>query len=149
MRFYNKMAAFPSEALDRGLVHADLQGYHTHIAADGSMSFFDFDCCALGYRAYDLAVFRWFARLQQAEAARWEPFLRGYCETRPLAELDIQAIPYLVAGGYLWHVWLHTVNATHWGHGWLKTSISTDCSRISKQCKTIIRSNPNRRSHGQ
>jgi hypothetical protein len=30
-----------------------------------------------------------------------------------------QSIPLLVAGRYLWHIWLHTVNAYQWGHGWL------------------------------
>jgi hypothetical protein len=37
----------------------------------------------------------------------------------PLSDLNIQAIPWFVAGRYLWHVWLHTTNAADWGHGWL------------------------------
>jgi Ser/Thr protein kinase RdoA (MazF antagonist) len=118
-RFFQRLSTWPASTLDWGFCHADLQGSHAHVDSEGKLTFFDFDCCGPGFRAYDLAVFRWISRLKEAEAVWWEPFLRGYLEVRPLSDLDIQAIPWFVAGRYLWHVWLHTTNAGDWGHGWL------------------------------
>jgi len=118
-RFYQRLSDWPPSTLDWGFCHADLQGSHVHVDPEGKMTFFDFDCCGPGFRAYDIAVFRWVSRLKEAEAVWWQPFLRGYLEVRPLSELDIQSIPWFVAGRYLWHVWLHTTNAGDWGHGWL------------------------------
>lgn len=117
-RFCQHLAPL-SAMLDWGFTHNDLQGYHCHINEQGEMTFFDFDCCAPGFRAYELAVFRWCSRLSETEAVWWEPYLRGYTETRPLSGADLAAIPWLVAGRYLWHMWLHTTNAADWGHGWL------------------------------
>jgi Ser/Thr protein kinase RdoA (MazF antagonist) len=110
---------WPASELDQGLCHGDLQGYHAHIAEDGTMTFFDFDCCGRGFRAYDMAVFRWCARLSEKESVWWEPYLRGYQEVRPLSEADVRAIPYFVSARYFWHIGLHTANATDWGYGWL------------------------------
>jgi Ser/Thr protein kinase RdoA (MazF antagonist) len=118
-RFYQRLSTWPASALDWGFCHADLQGSHAHVDTEGKLTFFDFDCCGPGFRAYDLAVYRWISRLKETEAIWWQPFLRGYLEVRPLSDLDIQAIPWFVAGRYLWHVWLHTTNAGDWGHGWL------------------------------
>jgi Ser/Thr protein kinase RdoA (MazF antagonist) len=109
----------PAGALEKGFCHGDLQGFHHHIAGDGTLTFFDFDCCGFGYRAYDLAVFRWCSRLENQEQVWWEPYLRGYREVRPLNDLDIQAIPLFVCARYIWHMGLHTENAPDWGHGGL------------------------------
>jgi len=119
LKFYQRLSEWPDSALDQGFCHADLQGYHAHVDPAGRVTFFDFDCCALGFRAYDMAVFRWVSRLKETEAIWWEPYLKGYQEVRSLRDLDIQAIPWFVAGRYLWHMWLHTTNAMEWGHGWL------------------------------
>jgi Ser/Thr protein kinase RdoA (MazF antagonist) len=118
-RFYQRLSDWPPSVLDWGFCHADLQSCHAHIDSDGKLTFFDFDCCGPGFRAYDIAVFRWAARLSEKEQVWWEPFLHGYLEVRPLSHPDIQAIPWFVAGRYLWHVWLHITNAGDWGHGWL------------------------------
>jgi Ser/Thr protein kinase RdoA (MazF antagonist) len=50
---------------------------------------------------------------------RWEPFLRGYQEVRPLTAVEQASIPYFVACRYLWHISVHTFNAPDWGMGWL------------------------------
>ncbi len=109
----------PASALEQGFCHGDLQGYHANIAADGTLTFFDFDCCGFGYRAYELAVFRWCGRLEEQEDLRWEPYLRGYREIRPLNDLDVQAIPLFVGARYIWHMGVHTQNAPDWGCGFL------------------------------
>ena len=110
-----RLLALPAAELEQGFFHGDLQGYHANVAPDGTLTFYDFDCGAYGYRAYDLAVFLWCCRLQDAVAARWAPFLQAYRETRPVAELDVQAAPLFVCARYLWHVGVHTRNAPDWG----------------------------------
>ena len=115
----SRIEALPASELEQGLCHGDLQGYHHHIAADGTATFFDFDFCGFGYRAYDLAVFRWCARLSNKENVWWEPYLRGYQEERRLNDIDVRAIPLFVGARYIWHMGLHTANHRDWGCGWL------------------------------
>jgi Ser/Thr protein kinase RdoA (MazF antagonist) len=74
-RFYQTLSDWPPSVLDWGFCHADLHGYHAHVDADGKMTFFDFDCCGPGFRAYDLAVFRWVSRLKESGSVWWEPYL--------------------------------------------------------------------------
>jgi Ser/Thr protein kinase RdoA (MazF antagonist) len=114
-----RIVDLPIEALEQGFCHGDLQGYHAYVDDDSTLTFFDFDCGGRGYRAYDLAVFRWCSRLEKQEEHRWEPYLRGYRELRPLNELDIQAVPLFVGARYLWHMGVHTQNAPDWGCEWL------------------------------
>jgi Ser/Thr protein kinase RdoA (MazF antagonist) len=109
----------PANALEQGFCHGDLQGYHAHVATDGTLTFLDFDCCGFGFRAYDLAVFRWCARLEEQEDVRWESYLQGYREIRPLKSLDVSAIPLFVGARYIWHMGVHTQNAPDWGCGFL------------------------------
>jgi len=114
-----RMLALPADDLEQGVLHGDLQGYHAKVAADGTLTFFDFDCGGYGYRAYDLAVFLWCCRLEDAVAVRWDPFLRGYRETRAIGELDVQAVSLFVCARYLWHIGVHTQNSPDWGIGFL------------------------------
>jgi Ser/Thr protein kinase RdoA (MazF antagonist) len=121
-----RILARPAQALEWGFCHGDLQGYHHRIAPDGSMTFIDFDCGGFGYRAYDLAVFRWCARLSDLEAVWWPPYLQGYREVRPLAALDELAVPDFVACRYIWHMGVHCENAPDWGCGWLNEAYFTE-----------------------
>ena len=114
-----RIVELPITALEQGFCHGDLQGYHAYVDTDGTLTFIDFDCGGYGFRAYDLAVFRWCSRLQEQEDRRWEPFLRGYRETRPLNEVDVRAVPLFVGARYLWHMGVHTQNAYDWGCEWL------------------------------
>jgi Ser/Thr protein kinase RdoA (MazF antagonist) len=110
-----RILALPLDRLEQGYCHGDLQGYHANIAGDGTMTFFDFDCGGMGYRAYDLAVFLWCCRLEDAVASRWKPFLNAYLKTRTMHELDVQAVPLFVCARYLWHMGVHTQNSIDWG----------------------------------
>jgi Ser/Thr protein kinase RdoA (MazF antagonist) len=114
-----RILEMPASELEQGVCHGDTQGYHANVAPDGTLSFFDFDCGGYGYRAYDLAVFLWCCRLEDAVSVRWEPFLQSYQETRSINALDIQAVPLFVCARYLWHMGVHTQNAPDWGCSWL------------------------------
>lgn len=110
-----QLLSLPASQLEQGFCHGDLQGYHANVAADGTLTFFDFDCGGYGCRAYDLAVFLWCCRLQEAVAARWDSFLRAYRETRSISDLAVQAVPLFVCARYLWHMGAHTQNSPDWG----------------------------------
>jgi Ser/Thr protein kinase RdoA (MazF antagonist) len=110
---------FPSDRLEFGFCHGDFHGGNAHVDKNAALTFFDFDCCGAGWRAYDIAVFRWSARLRGKEKERWPSFIRGYTDQRPLSEIDLRSIPYFVAIRHLWILGLHTGNSHDWGIGWL------------------------------
>jgi len=114
-----RIEALPAADLEQGFCHGDLQGYHTNISSDGTMTFFDFDCGGFGYRAYDLAVFLWCCRLEDAVESRWQHFLETYRSVRSINDLDIEAVPLFVCARYLWHIGVHTQNSPDWGVGFL------------------------------
>lgn len=110
-----KLINLPEFNLELGFCHGDLQGYHANVSPDGTLTFFDFDCGGFGYRAYDLAVFLWCCRLEDAVSTRWEPFIQSYKSQRKLNPLDEMAIPLFVCARYLWHIGVHTRNTPDWG----------------------------------
>jgi Ser/Thr protein kinase RdoA (MazF antagonist) len=110
-----RILAMPADALEQGFCHGDLQGFHANVSQDGRLTFFDFDCGGYGYRAYDLAVFLWCCRLEDAVASRWESFLESYQTNRKVGKLDIEAVPLFVCARYLWHMGVHTQNSPDWG----------------------------------
>jgi Ser/Thr protein kinase RdoA (MazF antagonist) len=121
-----RLLALPASQLEQGFCHGDLQGYHAKVAPDGTLTFYDFDCGGYGYRAYDLAVFLWCCRLEDAIAARWDSFLGGYREIRSIGDLDVQAVPLFVCARYLWHMGVHTQNSPDWGIGFLNEEYFDD-----------------------
>jgi Ser/Thr protein kinase RdoA (MazF antagonist) len=112
---HEKLLQLPARNLEQGFCHGDLQGYHANVSTDGTLTFYDFDCGGYGYRAYDLAVFLWCCRLEEAVDTRWVPFLKGYRETRTISDLDVQAAPLFACARYLWHIGVHTENSPDWG----------------------------------
>lgn len=121
-----RILALPADDLEQGFCHGDLQGYHASVNAEGTLTFYDFDCGGMGWRAYDLAVFLWCCRLQDAVSARWDSFLTGYRQIRPIRDLDMKAVPLLVCARYLWHIGVHTENAPDWGVGFLDEAYFND-----------------------
>jgi len=103
--------------LEVGYCHGDLQGFHAHMDENGVLTFYDFDCGGFGYRAYDLAVFRWSARLDDQELPRWEAFLKVYREHRLVSDANIDAVPLFVCARHIWHMGVHAQNAPTWGYG--------------------------------
>jgi Ser/Thr protein kinase RdoA (MazF antagonist) len=102
---------------DRGFCHGDFHGGNVHDDG-GRLTFYDFDCCGPGWRAYDVAVFRWPLEWQRKATSRWPAFLEGYRGHRQLAEVDEAATHLFVAARELWHIWLHVGGGPKWGYGW-------------------------------
>ena len=105
------------DALSWGVCHGDLHGGNAHLGADGSVTLFDFDCGGMGYRAYELAVFRWgTAAAWGKDADRfWAQFVKSYGAEHPLAQADLDAVPVFVAIRQLWWMGLQAANADDWG----------------------------------
>ena len=79
--------------LDWGPCHGDFGSGNAHIAEQGKiLILFDFDFCGPGWRAYDL-VGPWRITGGCAQNERWESFLQGYTERRPLTTHDQTALP--------------------------------------------------------
>jgi len=116
-RLRERAEALPLECLETGFCHGDFHGGNAHVDGE-TITFFDFDCCGHGYRAYDVAVFRWEAANSRKRAeAYWTEFLEGYTAVRPLGELDLAAVPLFVALRHVWWVGLHCGNVRDWGIG--------------------------------
>ena len=118
-RLRQDVLKLPLEKLESGFCHGDFHGGNVHIDQDGIHTFFDFDCCGMGWRAYDMAIYRWGMCMEEKDKERWEHFLRGYQEVRQMNELDLQAVNSFVAIRQFWLMGLHTSNGQDWGFGWM------------------------------
>ena len=94
-----RLDTFTTELLDYGFCHGDLQGGNCHWVGD-SVTHFDFDFGGFGWRAYDVAVFKWNAEFVGADW--WPHFERGYASQRPLGEAERAAIPLFVVARHVW-----------------------------------------------
>jgi Ser/Thr protein kinase RdoA (MazF antagonist) len=109
----------PPNSLETGFCHGDFHTGNAHLDQDKTLTFFDFDCCGVGWRSYDIANFRWNARLNKKDKEIWSSFLHGYLEERPLSNLDIQTTNYFVPIRHFWLLGVHTSNGNDWGFGWI------------------------------
>lgn len=108
--------------LEIGFCHGDFHGRNA-CQKDGSFTFYDFDCCGWGYRAYDLAVFPWAFAIDENPTERIEAmgraFLKGYARHRSLGAVDVDAIPAFVAIRQIWLMSLHISIGDRFGWGWI------------------------------
>lgn len=96
--------------LDYGFCHGDFHGENAH-EQDGTVTHFDFDCCGMGWRIYDLATFNWVVRLLGKEDTLWPRFLEGYRAKREIANLDLNLIEPFIAMRDIWFFGLNTGNS--------------------------------------
>ena len=104
-RLRSQVLQLSIQGLDWGVCHGDCHMLNGHIGDDHTITFFDFDCCATGWRAYDLAILRWcegFYKMDPDDTL-WHAFLKGYTEQRPITETDLASIPAFVALREIWH----------------------------------------------
>jgi Ser/Thr protein kinase RdoA (MazF antagonist) len=119
-----QIAWFPPGALAQGVCHGDFHGWNAHISDDKTITFFDFDCCGWGWRAYDIAVFGWSVKLftREKEQERWQHFVRGYTQEHPLNALDQAVVPLFIGIRHIWLMGMQTSNGQDWGFGWMNDS---------------------------
>lgn len=86
-----------------GPIGGDFHSHNTFFSDDNSPTFFNFDLCGPGWRAYDIASFLLNTNLMHTTAEQSEAFFAGYYAERPLSDNEHAAIsPFLT----LRRVWL-------------------------------------------
>ncbi len=113
---------FDDRGLMRGLCHGDATTYNAHLDQRGEFTFFDFDSGGPGWRAYDIACFRWdtlhnLDRRKADEAFR--AFLEGYRELRGFPKVDEDAVPPFVAAREIWHMGIHAMKTSDDGYAFM------------------------------
>jgi len=119
-----------SGLLDYGFCHGDFHTGNAH-KSSGELTFFDFDCCGFGFRAYDLAVYKWSARLAKKEEIRWVPFIKAYREIRDISDQDLAIVDDFVSIRHIWLMGLHIEIAID--KGWLNDDYFTRQITFLKQ----------------
>jgi Ser/Thr protein kinase RdoA (MazF antagonist) len=84
-----------------GPIGGDFHNVNTHFQ-DGEPTFFNFDLCGNGWRAYDIATFLLNTGLLQKSAKLSEAFFAGYYSVRPLSNNEHEAISPLLTIRRVW-----------------------------------------------
>ncbi|MBA3238671.1 MAG: phosphotransferase [Parachlamydiaceae bacterium] len=85
-----------------GIIAGDIHGYNQHFTKNNQLTMFDFEFCSYGYRAYDIATFRWSRGSNNTEL--WNTFLDGYQSIRKLHDSELEAIEAFVQARNLWWI---------------------------------------------
>ena len=129
-RITPRIDALPRTRAVIGICHGDLHPGNVRFDAGWEPTVFDFDCYGPGWRAYDLAVFLWNSYLERRSKAwrslRWNAFLRGYREVRPMSAGEIEAVPLFLVARQIWLMGLDCEGKSGWlpqwiAAGWLRS----------------------------
>ena len=98
-----------------GICHGDIHLGNINFKENGISTMFDFDCFGYGFRAYDIAVYRWHQEITKHNQApenpkleQWNKFLEGYNEERKLTTNENEAINAFIAIRHIWVMGLHS-----------------------------------------
>ena len=105
--------AAPVSELDYGFVHADVHGSNNHLH-EGKITHFDFEECAFGFRAFDLATFKW-GTVPRKKPERWDAFIEGYQSVKTISKADLAIHDTFVLIRHIWLVAFHMRNAYDFG----------------------------------
>jgi len=86
---------------DWGFCHGDVWQGNARID-EHALTLFDFDFFGPGWRGFDLATYRWQARVHGVEQAAWDAFLEGYLGVR---RAGADSLPYIDLFMLVRHLW--------------------------------------------
>ena len=101
-----------------GRIHADLHVGNILYHPDNGYCILDFDQCAFGWRAYDVATFKYNIIETVPDHLTdeiWRCFLEGYNQVRPLTQQELDCLPVFANAWTLWDIGETLVLATEWG----------------------------------
>lgn len=101
-----------------GLIHADLHVGNILYHPKNGYCILDFDQCAFGWRAYDVATFKYNIIETVPDNLTdeiWRCFLEGYNQVRPLTRQELNCLPVFANAWTLWDIGETLVLATQWG----------------------------------
>ncbi|MHC0038515.1 phosphotransferase enzyme family protein [Pseudoneobacillus sp. C159] len=109
-----------SSHLEYSFCHGDFHNFNMHLA-DQSLEVFDFDCCGVGYRAYDVAVFLWNLKQNYSslEQPCWDAFMNGYLSNRNMSDDSIKDVMRFVTLRRIWFLGILLKNDDVWGTVWV------------------------------
>ena len=110
--------------LEIGFCHGDFHNRNMHIK-NNKLEIFDFDCCGIGYRAYDIAVSLWnmITIYNKSEKECWDKFLQGYLTERDLHKNDMYVLPFLITARRIWLLGTMLENDDVWGRNWINKQV--------------------------
>jgi len=117
---------------DWGFCHGDFTDGNMRLDKQ-TLSIFDFDWCGSGWHVFDVATFRWMARLVGAEACSWEPFRKGYLQVRPDAADSLELTSLFVVLRHFWHTATCLQMANYLGAGALTDEFFEDFVEFCEQ----------------
>lgn len=91
---------FPADGW--GPIGGDFHQSSVYFDEAGQPTFFNFDLCGPGWRAYDIAAFLSNSNLMHAPAERAEAFFAGYFAARPLSDAEHAAVHPLLTIRRVW-----------------------------------------------
>jgi Ser/Thr protein kinase RdoA (MazF antagonist) len=101
--------------LDRGVCHGDFGAKNIFAGtADADATIMDLDFCGEGFRVYDFTPIRR-ATLGTKTEGLWDAFLSGYCDVRPIREVDLDAVMLFRALRHLSMLGVFAENVDMWG----------------------------------
>jgi Ser/Thr protein kinase RdoA (MazF antagonist) len=113
-RMREQVTAAAESGMDWGICHGDLSRRNIQVSEDGKWTIIDFDFCGPGWRAYDLTISQ-LPTLGRSGCGMWQALLNGYTQTRPLAGVDLAAVPLFRAVRHLWSFGLRASNTVQRG----------------------------------
>jgi Ser/Thr protein kinase RdoA (MazF antagonist) len=109
-RVLARFDAAKSSLPDWGFCHGDIWSDNA-LLDDQRLVVFDFDFCGTGWRAFDIASFKWHARFQGVEQVAWQPFIEGYLDVRPAGAGSLEFMPLFMIIRHLWTA-AHVIDRT-------------------------------------
>ncbi len=123
VRVRPKLDALSRRLPDYGVCHGDLHPGNVRFGEDCEPTLFDFDCWGYGWRAYDLSVFLWNSYLERRSKrwreTRWQAFLQGYQDVRPLPEGLFDLVPLFLVARQVWLMGMDCAGNTGWPPQWI------------------------------
>ena len=97
----NHLQALPRDGEGYGMIHQDAHAGNFFVDEEGRITLFDFDDCAYGHFAYDLAMVLFYAVTNREDAAVfaadfWPKFMRGYYAENALDAAWQKEIPHFM-----------------------------------------------------
>lgn len=135
-RVSSRLMSASSKLLDWGLCHGDISTHNARIDGD-DITLFDFDFCGTGWRLFDLACYRLYARKYGFENDAWPHFIAGYLRARPGAADSLQYIGIFMILRHLWLSSLWVLSVKQLGLGFLPDRFFDDlvpfCEKVEAE----------------
>ncbi|WML44283.1 phosphotransferase [Neobacillus sp. PS3-40] len=106
--------------LEYGFCHGDFHNFNMHLM-EQKIEAFDFDCCSIGYRSYDIAVFWWNLKqnYSNVENQCWDEFLNGYLSQKSISNDNLNVLLKFVTLRRIWLLGTLLKNDDVWGTHWI------------------------------